>query len=97
MNITAFMNLMVILVPFLLLTTVFSHLVIVELNLPTAKKSTDQSPENIPLRLEVVIRPDRIDVIGMNRKAVSYPKKQGQYNLSGLQTLMKNIKAEHPD
>jgi biopolymer transport protein ExbD len=34
LNITAFMNLMVILVPFLLITAVFSRLAILELNLP---------------------------------------------------------------
>ncbi|MEM7805474.1 MAG: biopolymer transporter ExbD, partial [Pseudomonadota bacterium] len=36
LNITAFMNLMVILVPFLLITAVFSRLAILELNLPGA-------------------------------------------------------------
>ena len=34
LNITAFMNLMVILVPFLLITAVFSRLAVLELNLP---------------------------------------------------------------
>ena len=34
LNITAFMNLMVILVPFLLITAVFSRLAILQLNLP---------------------------------------------------------------
>lgn len=34
LNITAFMNLMVILVPFLLITAVFSRMTVLELNLP---------------------------------------------------------------
>ena len=34
LNLTAFMNLMVILVPFLLITAVFSRLAVLELNLP---------------------------------------------------------------
>ncbi|MEZ5566521.1 MAG: hypothetical protein R3F24_13915 [Gammaproteobacteria bacterium] len=34
LEITAFMNLMVVLVPFLLITAVFSRLAIIELNLP---------------------------------------------------------------
>ena len=34
LNITAFMNLMVVLVPFLLMTAVFSHITILDLNLP---------------------------------------------------------------
>ena len=35
LNITAFMNLMVVLVPFLLITAVFSQVAILDLNLPT--------------------------------------------------------------
>ena len=42
LNITAFMNLMVILVPFLLITAVFSRVAILELNLPS---SNDQPSE----------------------------------------------------
>ncbi len=34
LNITAFMNLMVVLTPFLLITAVFSRMAILELNLP---------------------------------------------------------------
>jgi len=37
LDITAFMNLMVILVPFLLITAVFSRMAILELNLPSAE------------------------------------------------------------
>lgn len=46
LNITAFMNLMVILVPFLLMTAVFTHLTILELNLPKAQdgKSGSKKP-----------------------------------------------------
>ncbi|MCH7773164.1 MAG: biopolymer transporter ExbD, partial [Bacteroidetes bacterium] len=34
LNITAFMNLMVVLVPFLLITAVFTHVTVLDLNLP---------------------------------------------------------------
>ena len=44
LNITAFMNLMVVLVPFLLITAVFSRLTILELNLPS---STEVTPETL--------------------------------------------------
>ena len=51
LNITAFMNLMVILVPFLLITAVFSRLAVIELYLPgsstesvIASSSLTQSP-----------------------------------------------------
>lgn len=44
LNITAFMNLMVILVPFLLITTVFSRMAILELNLPDKPGEGDVPP-----------------------------------------------------
>jgi biopolymer transport protein ExbD len=37
LDITAFMNLMVVLVPFLLITAVFSRLAVLELNLPAPR------------------------------------------------------------
>ena len=56
LNITAFMNLMVILVPFLLITAVFSQVAILELNLPS---SNDQPGAEDPetMQLEVIVRP----------------------------------------
>ena len=50
LNITAFMNLMVILVPFLLITAVFSRLTILELNLP-ALDAASEKQEKIDLQL----------------------------------------------
>ena len=55
LNITAFMNLMVVLVPFLLITAVFSRITILELNLPTAQES-EASEEEQALDLTVVVR-----------------------------------------
>ena len=59
-NITAFMNLMVILVPFLLITAVFSRITILELNLPAYSEQSAQSPAQF--QLEVIVRQDTIDV-----------------------------------
>jgi len=55
LNITAFMNLMVILVPFLLITAVFSRLTVVELNLP-ALDAIAKQPEKVELQLQLVVR-----------------------------------------
>ena len=46
-NITAFMNLMVILVPFLLITAVFSRITILELNLPAP--AAQKQPAGYPI------------------------------------------------
>ena len=44
LNITAFMNLMVVLVPILLISAVFSRMAIIELSLPDGRTSADQAP-----------------------------------------------------
>ncbi|MDH5180999.1 MAG: biopolymer transporter ExbD [Gammaproteobacteria bacterium] len=61
LNITAFMNLMVILVPFLLITAVFSRMTILELNLPPANAKPAEVKEE-KFSLEVVLRENSFDV-----------------------------------
>ena len=53
-DVTTFLNLMVVLVPFLLITAVFSRLTIVELNLPSAAESATDKQESF--RVEVIVR-----------------------------------------
>ncbi|MEN8800482.1 MAG: biopolymer transporter ExbD, partial [Thiogranum sp.] len=63
-NITAFMNLMVILVPFLLITAVFSRITILELNLPTPGAQNQATKQDDPekLELEVIVRQQAIEI-----------------------------------
>lgn len=61
LNITAFLNLMVILVPFLLITAVFSRITVLELNLP-ALDSQASAEEKLDLQLQLVIRQNYFDV-----------------------------------
>ena len=62
LNITAFLNLMVILVPFLLITAVFSQVAILELNLPTGESASTAEPPAEELSLEIVVRETSLDV-----------------------------------
>ncbi len=61
LELTAFINLIVVLVPFLLSTAVFSRLAIMDLNLPAQQSAVEQitGPN---LQLEVVIRRDALEV-----------------------------------
>lgn len=61
LNITAFLNLMVILVPFLLITAVFSRIAILELNLPVLDAIANQDGK-AKLQLELVIRENSIEI-----------------------------------
>ena len=61
LNITAFMNLMVVLVPFLLMTAVFSQVSILQLNLPGGDGIVEEEVEDLELmELEVILRADKI-------------------------------------
>ncbi len=97
LNITAFMNLMVVLVPFLLITAVFSRMAILELNLPAAGK-TIASKQKIKFEFQVIIYKNKISVVdnrgGLLRSIPLYKDKQ---NTKALTDLLKQIKAKYPD
>ncbi len=96
LNITAFMNLMVILVPFLLITAVFSRLAILELNLPSSNDQLNEMPETV--QLEVVVRANRLEVGERHTGLLtSLPRIDGDYDLEGLSAFLKRIKAKYPD
>ncbi len=95
MNITAFMNLMVILVPFLLITAVFSRIAILELNLPA--DAAGAAPQKPVLHLEVILRRDAIEVAQQGGGAVVVAKKDGGYDLDRVSALLQQIKAQHPE
>jgi biopolymer transport protein ExbD len=53
LQITAFMNLMVVLVPFLLITAVFSQMAVLELALPEPAAEDSETPPDPGLRIEI--------------------------------------------
>jgi biopolymer transport protein ExbD len=95
-NITAFMNLMVILVPFLLMTAVFSRITILELNLPAAGTASQQDKQEF--RLEVIVRKNSIEVGdltgGLLKRIDISDNTQG---LQELSEVLQAIKARFPD
>ena len=97
LNITAFMNLMVILVPFLLITAVFSRLAVLELNLP-GSSNEPADPQELVFQLEVTVRQDAIEVGDRNVGALGvYPKNADGYDYDALSTKLSDIKERYPD
>lgn len=95
MNITAFMNLMVVLVPFLLITAVFSRLAIIELNLPAASSVVDEEPS---FQLEVTVRADGLEVGERSQGLLTrLPRTDGSYDLSGLAEYLQRVKSNYPE
>jgi biopolymer transport protein ExbD len=97
LNITAFMNLMVILVPFLLITAVFSRLAILELNLP-GSSTEPAKPQELVFQLEVIVREGRIEVGDRNIGALGiYPNTDDGYDYEALSAKLSAIKKSYPD
>ena len=97
LNITAFMNLMVILVPFLLITAVFSRLAILELNLP-GSSTEPANPQELVFQLEVIVREGRIEVGDRNIGALGiYPNTVDGYDYEALSAKLSEIKQSYPE
>ena len=97
LNITAFMNLMVVLTPFLLITAVFSRLAILELNLPASQSqvAVNETPE---FQLEITVRESGIEVGDRNAGTLSRIEKNGaDYRLDELSAYLARIKQQFPD
>lgn len=97
LSITAFMNLMVILVPFLLITAVFSRMTILELNLPSSSESLPETPQAI--NLEIVVRQSTIEVADRGSGLLrAFPDQAGSRDYEGLgKFLADEIKPRFPD
>lgn len=100
LNITAFLNLMVILVPFLLITAVFSHMSILELNLPPAKKNqpAPDKPKKKEINFELIIRKNSITVADTLGGAIKkFEKSGGEFDMEPITDLLVKIKEKFPD
>ena len=98
LNITAFMNLMVVLVPFLLISAVFSQMTVLELNLPPDSNANQNNAQKKERNFEVIVRKDTIvvsDTLGGVIK--SFDKKNGEYDFKALSKLLSVVKSKFPE
>lgn len=96
LNIEVFMNLMVILVPFLLITAVFSRMAILELNLP-GSSTEPVSLQEQTFQLEITVRKGQIEVGDRNVGALGvYPNSDDGYDFKALSAKLSDIKQRYP-
>lgn len=96
LNITAFMNLMVILVPFLLITAVFSRMTILELNLPGLQGKQAQD-KKIKLSLELVLKNNGFDIEDANLGLIKhFDRRPGNTHWEEFSKTMVEIKRRFP-
>lgn len=96
LDITAFMNLMVVLVPFLLITAVFSQIAVLDLNIPPAAAGAADTAQD--LQLEVVIRDDALEINDRRRGLIRrIPNDaRGRHDFKGLNEALQQVKARFP-
>ena len=93
LDITTFLNLMVVLIPFLLVSAVFSTLTIQELNLPT-QASNEQKPDKPPVTIEIIVRKGKIQLSDGKKITATMPKKDGKYDLATLSEKLLSLKTQ---
>ncbi|SDZ98619.1 ExbD/TolR family protein [Microbulbifer marinus] len=71
LDITAFLNLMVVLVPFLLVSAVFSRVTILELNMPSG--AGGGAPDEPKITVEVVVRKDTLEISDGEKVIARFP------------------------
>lgn len=97
LNITAFMNLMVILVPFLLITAVFSRITVLELNLPALDAKNNQQ-EKIKLQLELVLRKNSFDIQDANLGIIKrFKRNEEDTKWAKFTDILVEIKTRFPE
>lgn len=96
LNITSFLNLMVVLVPFLLITAVFSRITILELNLPTS--AGDASKADKPrMSVEVIVRDQGLEIGNGKTVIARFPKVEDEYDMETLSEYLLEIKSKNMD
>jgi biopolymer transport protein ExbD len=95
LDVTTFLNLMVVLVPFLLITAVFSRIAIVELNLPSSASGPEAKKPDF--RAEVIVREGGLEIGNGTEVIAAIPKKDGEYDLERLSQYMVSLKEDYPD
>jgi biopolymer transport protein ExbD len=98
LDVTAFINLIVVLVPFLLSTAVFTRLSVLELSLPAQATGALEKLSADKLNLEIVIRAETIEVGDRIGGLIqSIPKSAGHHDIAMLATVARTIKERFPE
>ena len=95
LDMTTFLNLMVVLVPFLLITAVFSRITIIELSLPTSQGNAAVVEPSY--RIEVIVRSTGLELTDGNTVIARMPMVDEEYDLATLSEYVVSLKRDHPD
>jgi len=94
LDITTFLNLMVVLVPFLLISAVFSRVAILQLRVPTAAGGSSIVEPNFTI--EVVVRKAGLELANGAQVVATLPMKDADYDLEKLSEMLVRLKNDYP-
>ncbi|MCA8838436.1 MAG: biopolymer transporter ExbD [Gammaproteobacteria bacterium] len=105
LDITAFLNLMVVLVPFLLITAVFSRITVLQLNLPEEAGAAAAADLDAAITIEVIVLEDRLQLADGEKVIQEYPNlppeldrpEEPAYNWDGLNATLVSFRQNLPD
>ncbi len=92
LDITSFMNLMIILVPVLLISMVFNQITVLDLRLPLEEELKAQDLDPDELSLEVIIRENGFRVNLGPLKIENIGKKDGKFDVKQLSMVLQTMK-----
>ncbi len=95
LDITTFLNLMVVLIPFLLISAVFSRVAIMELRVPTSAGGSALTTPNFTI--EVIVRKAGLEIANGSSVEAAMPKKDDRYDMEMLSEMLIRLKAQYPE
>ena len=95
LDVTTFLNLMVVLIPFLLISAVFSRVTIMELSIPENTGGSALNRAN--LNIEVIVRKAGLEIANGMSVEAAIPKKNGQYDMDLLSRILVRLKERYPE
>jgi biopolymer transport protein ExbD len=86
---------MVVLIPFLLISAVFSRVTIMELSVPTSAGGSAVNKPNFAI--EVIVRKAGLEIANGSSVEAAIPKKDDQYDMEMLSEMLMRLKAQYPE
>ena len=95
LNLIPMMDILTVLVIFLLITAVFTHITIMDLNVPTRAGG---AAVNVPnFSIEVIVRKSGLEIANGSSVEAAIPNKDGRYDLQMLAQTLTRLKAQFPE
>lgn len=96
LDLTPFMNIFMVLIPFLAVMAVFTRVAILEFSLPPSQTEGGIGQQGKELDISIVITEEGYRIVGTGKKLDLVSKLRGAYQLEQLRAILKAIKLEYP-